>query len=374
MTPEAPYPKIGGGALRAASIYEYLLRRHHVDVITFREDSRAVTLPGARDVLILDLPYHPKSTLARVRRNLRRGVSGRPPLIDRYSGFDGRVADWLSRRHYEFAVVEHFWCAPYANVLRPHVKRLVLDLHNIESALQTTMAAAVSWPLSLLLRRFGEGYSRLEDKWLPHYDDVLVASGEDARRVAAGRVTVYPNTIPRMEQPSLAREHAIVFTGNLEYEPNVSAVRWFAREVWPLVRKRDAELEWRLIGGNAHAIEGYTRRLDGLKIVGRVPDAAGQIARAKAAVVPLLAGSGTRFKILEAWATATPVVSTTIGAEGLGAVHERHLLIADHPADFAEAVLRVVRSPGELGPNGRELYLARFTNESGWRVLEDLGL
>ena len=370
LSPEAMYPRIGGGAARSASIFEYLAARRQVDVITFHEQAIA----GAHDVLVLELPLHSKSKAARAVRNLRRFALGRPPLLDRYAGFDTLISAWLSHRRYEVAVVEHFWCAPYAAALRPHAERLVLDLHNIESRLQATTAAASSWPASALFRGFATAYERLEREWLPRYDDVLVASGADASRVPADRVAVYPNTIPYRDAPDVRREHAIVFTGNLEYDPNVSAVGWFAREVWPLIRREEPGLEWRLAGKNAHAIRSYTQHLDGVRIVGEVPDAVLEIAQAKVAVVPLLAGSGTRFKILEAWAAATPVVSTTIGAEGLGAVDGRHLAIANEPAQFARAVLQTLREPGDLGRNGRDLYLDRYTTEAGWRVLADLGL
>ncbi|MBS1872049.1 MAG: glycosyltransferase [Acidobacteria bacterium] len=374
LTPEALYPKIGGGALRAASIFEYLLTRHQVDVIAFREDAREVQTPGASETLVLDLPHHARHALARGHRNLRRSVTGRPPLLDRYSGFDRQIAQWLKGRHYDVAVVEHFWCAPYAAVLRPHVRRLVLDLHNIESTLQATTAAASRWPLSLPFRRFAEAYRKLEARWLPAFDDVLAASGADASRVPAERVSVYPNTIPYAEKPHVKRDHAIAFTGNLEYDPNVSAVRWFASEIWPRIRRADPTLEWRLIGRNAHAIAKHVRGVEGAVIVGEVADAIHELAKAKAAVVPLLAGSGTRFKILEAWAAGAPVVSTTIGAEGLGAVPGHHLLIANEPQSFAEAVHEALRRPAPLIRHGRELYEERYTTESGQRLLEALGL
>jgi polysaccharide biosynthesis protein PslH len=370
LSPEAIYPKIGGGATRSASIFEYLAARHEVDVITFHEHAIA----GARDVLVLELPRHSKSTAARAGRNLWRFAMGRPPLLDRYSGFDARISAWLNHRRYEVAVVEHFWCAPYASALRPHAERLVLDLHNIESRLQATTATASPWPASTLFRGFAAAYERLEQKWLPRYDDVLVASGVDASRVPADRVAVYPNTVPYRDAPDVPREHAIVFTGNLEYDPNVSAVQWFAREVWPFIRREEPGLEWRLVGKNAHAIESYVRGMEGVRIVGEVEDAVLEIARTKVAVVPLLAGSGTRFKILEAWAAATPVVSTSIGAEGLGAVDMKHLVIAEGAKQFAEAVVRTVRQPHRLGRNGRNLYLDRYTTEAGWKLLADLGL
>ncbi len=374
VTPEAIYPKTGGGALRSASIFEYLEAHHAVDAIAWRGDFAPIAIPGARDLLILDLPHHSRTDLARGVRNLRRVATGSPPLVDRFSGFDDRIAEWLQGRHYETALVEHFWCAPYARVLRPHVDRLVLDLHNVESALSAGRAASEPFPLSATFRRFASAFEDLEREWLPQFDDVLVASGADANRVDAARVSVYPNTIPYHDAPRTVPDHAIIFTGNLEYDPNIAAVRWFAREVWPLIRSEEPGLEWRLAGRNGHAVEEYTRGLDGIRLVGEMDDAVVEIARAKVAIIPLLAGSGTRFKILEAWAAARPVVSTTVGAEGLGATDGHQLLIADTPEQFARAVIRTVRDPGELGQHGRELYLERYTTEAGWKMLASLGL
>lgn len=370
LAPEAFYPRFGGGALRSASVFEYLLRTHVVDVIAFWPGA----VPGAREVLTIDLPVHSKSPVARGARNLRRYAVGRPPLVDRFSGFDAQIAGWLSGRQYDVAVVEHFWCAPYARVLRPRARRLVLDLHNVESRLNARLADAEPWPQSAMFRGFATEYERLEREWLPQYDDVLVTSGADAFKLPAERVTVYPNTIPLQEEPEVAPEHAIVFTGNLEYEPNLLAVRWFAREVWPLIRREEPALEWRLVGRNAQAIEASLQGVEGVRVLGAVEDAVVEIARTRAAVVPLLAGSGTRFKILEAWAAARPVVATTIGAEGLGGVNGQHLVIADGAEAFAAAVVRVVRAPGALGRDGRALYLERYTTDAGWRVLEAIGI
>src|SRR5262249_25333323 len=150
----------------------------------------------------------------------------------------------------------------------------------------------------------------------------------------------------------------------LEYHPNVKAVRWFRSHIWPLLRERDPQLEWRLAGVNPQAIEYIVAGQERIRLLGPVQDAVGALAEAKGAVVPLLSGSGTRFKILEAWAAARPVVSTTLGAEGLGAKPGEHILIADEPQGFADAVMRVLGDPllaARLGDAGRALYLERFT-------------
>src|SRR5207249_5012557 len=112
-------------------------------------------------------------------------------------------------------------------------------------------------------------------------------------------------------------EEAIVFSGNMEYHPNVSAVGFFRSEVWPQLRARWPGLVWRLVGKNPQAVRRFTSGDSRIQVVGPVENAIRELARARAAVVPLLTGSGTRLKILEAWAAGLPVVSTTVGAEGL---------------------------------------------------------
>ena len=102
-----------------------------------------------------------------------------------------------------------------------------------------------------------------------------------------------------------------------------------------------------------------------------------EIASARAAVVPVLSGSGTRVKIIEAWAAGVPVVSTCIGAEGLPCVPGEHLLVGDHPADFARAVSSLLEFPAlakTLGDNGRMLYETDLTWEAAWNRLDGSGL
>ncbi|MGH9665250.1 MAG: glycosyltransferase, partial [Bryobacteraceae bacterium] len=187
---------------------------------------------------------------------------------------------------------------------------------------------------------------------------------------------VYPNTIPYVGAVSRPEDDAIVFSGNLEYHPNLTAVRYFRRQIWPLLHERWPRLEWRLIGKNPHAVAALLDGAPAVRLIGPVEDAVEALAAAKVAVVPLLAGSGTRFKILEAWAASRAVVSTSVGAEGLGARHNEHLLIADTPSAFAGAVSSLLESPPlrrRLGEAGRALYLEDFTWQSAWNKLAQSG-
>ena len=357
LTPEDPKIGSGGGGLRSASLLAYLRSKYDVQIETF------------------SLRPHSRSQAARIWRNAVRLANGRPPLFDRFSGYQAQLAAAMDGR-YAAGVVEHFWCASYARLLRISCDRLVLDLHNIESQLARTHARAARWPASWASQRFAESYERLEREWLPQYDVVLVASEDDRGRIRHPDVRVFPNALPEVPRPAVPQANVIIFSGNLEYHPNVEAVRWFRSEIWPRVREQAPRIEWRLLGSNPGAITAFTAGDPRIRVIGPVDDAIAHLAEAQVCVVPLLSGSGTRFKILEAWAAGRAVVSTTLGAEGLGACDGEHLLLADDAEDFAAAVLRLLNDGAlreRLGDAGRALYEEQFTWPAAWRRLNESG-
>jgi glycosyltransferase involved in cell wall biosynthesis len=365
LAPECPYPAIGGGPLRTASLLEYLSQKYEVDLLVFQEPGQSVP----RGASVVPLRYHSRAAPARILRNVSRFIRGVPPLNDRFSGYELPV-----RRRYDLGVIEHFWCAGYSAVLP--CERLWLNLHNIESVLYESAARGLMRPL---MRRFASSSLRLERELLPQFSGILVTSGSDAervRRIAPGcRPAIYPNTIPFVPAPSPAKRREIVFSGNLEYEPNRDAVKYFRKEIWPLLRKYD--LTWRLIGRNPEGVRGLIKGDPRIELSGPVEDAIPEIASAQVAVVPLRSGSGTRIKIIEAWAAGTPVVATSIGAEGLPYRAGENLLIADSPEPFAAAVIRILESPAiasSISRAGRTLYERELTWESAWKALARVGL
>ena len=183
----------------------------------------------------------------------------------------------------------------------------------------------------------------------------------------------YANAIRMEPYPPRGDEEVVVFSGNMEYHPNRGAVRFFRAEVWPRLRERWPSQVWRLVGKNPEAVREFTGGDPRIEVCGPVDDAVRELARTRVAVAPLLAGSGTRLKILEAWAAGLPVVSTTIGAEGLSARHGEHLMVADTASAFAEAVSRLLACSNtrtELGMAGRLLLEKEFTWESAWKKLD----
>jgi glycosyltransferase involved in cell wall biosynthesis len=185
-------------------------------------------------------------------------------------------------------------------------------------------------------------------------------------------VVVVPNGVDLSEfRPAAAPpgRPTVIFTGLMSWYPNGQGVRWFLDAVFPRVVRRVPDVRF-VVAGAAPPAWLLNRRNSHVEVIGAVPDMRPYLASARAAVVPLKIGGGTRVKILEAQAMGKPVVSTAIGAEGLGQRHESSILLANDAAGFADAVIRILtddETAARLGAAGREYVRSRF----GW---DDIGL
>jgi glycosyltransferase involved in cell wall biosynthesis len=385
ILPEAAYPVAGGGPLRTACILEFLASRFELDAIHFRlsgDPDPFALYPKAMIArrAVIDLPLHSKAFLPRLLRNLLRGLRGVPPLVDRFSGQNTPIAAFLDGQHYDLAWCEHFWTAPYAPLLRPHAKKMVLDLHNIESE-YFRLAGQVAKPSeSWLWRRFHQVALATERKLIPQFDIALTTSQADASRIQHAQprqVAVIPNTIPSQTPPPVQPTHSIAFSGNFAYTPNFDGMRWFVKSVWSRLFLTHPALSLRVIGKEAELVRPLFTSLERVDIVGPVANAVEEIAKSQIAVAPLLVGSGTRLKILEAWAAGAAVVSTPLGAEGLDAQPGVHLEIADTPQSFAlhiDELLQNETKRRKIIDAARNLLEARFTWRRAHNLLADLEL
>jgi len=160
----------------------------------------------------------------------------------------------------------------------------------------------------------------------------------------------------------------MVFVGSMDWAPNSDGVVWFAREILPLIRQQIPDATFFAVGRNPPANVQELASIEGVSVSGAVPDVRPYVLGARVCPVPLRSGSGTRLKILEAFAARRPVVSTRIGAEGIAVTDEENLLLADDPEAFAAAVIRVVKDAelsGRLGEAGRALAEERYS----WRAI-----
>ena len=180
-------------------------------------------------------------------------------------------------------------------------------------------------------------------------------------------IEVIPNCVKIEDYSNLQSEivqKRLIFSGSLKYQANYEAMIWFIREVYPLILKQIPDAHLVVTGDHANL---PLPSLKNVTLAGYVEDIKSLIASSQASVAPLLSGGGTRLKILEAMAIGTPVVATSKGAEGLDAIDDEHLLIADSSSDFANQVIRLLKSNilrDQLSANGKQFVKEHYNWES----------
>jgi len=297
-----------------------------------------------------------------LRDGLRSLFSDSPFLIlrDRASEMTERIRRTLDRGSWDAVHADQLWMAPYAAGC-DGVPLKVLDQHNAVFRVPQRLAANRRNPLAkALLRREAQKLGRFERETVERFDRVVWVTEEDRaafpRRAGRARSdAVIPIAVdPVASQPVLRRRpFRVTFLGGIHWPPNAEAVRWFAERVWPEVKAAAPDCVFTVIGKGS---PGRFRDTSSIAVTGYVPDLHPYLEETAAFVVPLLTGAGMRVKILDAWCWALPVVSTSIGAEGLSAVHGENLLIADDPGAFAAHLVRILRDGHEadrIARNGR---------------------
>jgi glycosyltransferase involved in cell wall biosynthesis len=262
----------------------------------------------------------------------------------------------------------HAW----AGIPRPHGEPTVVDFDNLEdeklrSLLPLRPSTARSRLGELLDRRDIGRWHRLQLRAAAASRAVVVCSEADRARSGAANAVVVPNGFPGA--PVERRDGGPpVFTmvGLMTYPPNEDGARWFATDALPLIREGARDAVFRVVGRDDGGLAELDS-IDGVERTGEVDDVHPLLADTTAVVVPLRAGSGTRVKILEAFAAGIPVVSTALGCEGLDARDGVELLVADTPRELASACLRLAHDPagaGSIAAAGHALWEARYRPET----------
>ena len=216
------------------------------------------------------------------------------------------------------------------------------------------------------------------------FDAVLAVSEQDRQALseAAGQhldATVIPIAIDTDEVAVVERDPApnhILHIGTMYWPPNIDGVLWFIRQVWPLVRARKPGVQFDVVGSRPpQEIVALSGDETGINVTGYVPDPAPYFQRAALMVVPLRAGGGMRVKILNALAQGIPVVSTTLGYEGIAVTPEENILAGDTPAAFADAVVRLLDDrelAQRIARNGRRLAEEKYDYRRACAPIDDV--
>ena len=384
LTQVLPYPPDSGPKVKTYNVIKYLARKHCVTLVSFvRGDQservrhlerycQAVhTVPIARgtvrDAWYMGLSFLTGQPFLMLRDDLR----AMRDLVDRLSDeqcFDVVHADQLNMGQYAERV--------------PGVFK-VLDLHNalwlLYKRLWETMSRGVRrW----LLCRDWRLLKSYEGRMVRQFDAVLAVRHEDkaSLQAAAGKavdIVVIPIAIDTDEVAIVEREPApthILHIGTMYWPPNIDGVNWFIRDVYPLIRQGRPDVQFDVVGFRPPAeMVALNEAGLGINVTGYVADPTAFLEQAALMVVPLRAGGGMRVKILNALAQGIPIVSTTLGYEGIEVTPGRDILVGDTPEAFAAEVLRVLNDPvlgRRLSANGRTLAEELYDYRSACRPLD----
>ncbi len=373
IAPDYPYPPTEGGLLRVYHLIAALGNDYAADLLALSSPPPAspCAYPSlerwCQRIDVIPAIFPKKDVLSQFRRMMyciRHRLSPRSDVYVNDTVMH-HVANMLAGRSYDLTILEHSWIANYHPVVKnalSFVGLMVLDLHNIESDLKKDFAThSDRFPRSWINRMFARFAAQQEQRWLPKFGHLLTTSDRDKQRLgsmlqgtgqpfSSSSISVIPNSIDVEFYSSIGQNSGqkkrLLFCGGLDFPPNRTAIELLVHRVFPQVRKdhRDCEL-WIVGKDDPHWIKPQA---DGVTFTGYVADIRPYIEDASMVLAPILNGSGTRFKVLEAWAARRPLIATTKAVEGLNATPKTHFWLADTESDFVAGINQILRTPEQI--------------------------
>jgi sugar transferase (PEP-CTERM/EpsH1 system associated) len=382
------YPANTGARIRSSRLFERLARMHDVTIACFKtpsegpEELRLMHACCSR-LETIEWTEHAKFTPAFWVELALNLFSPYPYTVAKYVSphMQQRLRELLKEDQYDVFVCD--FVQPTLNALELPFRPKILFQHNVEAVLRERHCQQTLNPLAkaflywewVRLRRF-EGHATRR------FEHCIMVSNEDCRTMAELYGVTHTSAIPtgvdveyfQPREPE-APGHHVVFTGSMDWLPNEDAIQFFVREVMPLIR-REVEVTFWVVGRDPSA---RVRRLGeehpDVKVTGTVPDVRPYIDQSGVYVVPLRIGGGTRIKIFEAMAMEKPVVSTTVGAEGLPVTHGNDIVLADDAKAIARetvALLKDAAARRRIGRAARRRVVENHTWDVAARRFSDI--
>ena len=377
---ELLHPVDKGGRIRTYQMLRALKRQHRVTYLSLDDgtaapDAAESALEYCDELVRIPFAPAPRGSRAFYLDLVRNLASRLPYAVARYRSDELRRRIGALCRDRGVDVVVCDFLAPSLNVPDDLGVPTVLFQHNVESMIWERHASVAGNPLKrAYMRAQWQRMLRHERAECRRFDHVVAVSPQDsavfARDFQLSSVSDVPTGVdveyfrPSGTEPRQPKE--LVFTGSMDWMPNEDAIRWFVSSILPLLRRRVPDVTLTVVGRNPTAsVLALADEDPAITVTGSVPDVRPYIERAALFIVPIRVGGGTRLKIFEAMAMERPVVSTSIGAEGLPVRDGVDAVLADDPQRFADAVADLLEDPARAETIGQEA--ARVVRaEYGW--------
>jgi glycosyltransferase involved in cell wall biosynthesis len=379
------HPTTKGGQIRTLEMLRHLHRWHEIHYVAIENPAQPEGPARAQEYSYKSYQFQyripDKSSPAFYAELLRGLVSPTPVAVERFHppGMRGFLEDLIRKERFECAVVDHLAPTSYF----PDLPHAVFFQHNVETVIWRRHVEHAGDPV----RR---AYFKLQAERMYHYErrvsqasgHIVAVSRKDAdemrRLFDVTRVSEIPTGVnieyflPPEPRPPFAAD--LVFVGSMDWLPNVDGIVNFVREVLPLIRRKRPETTLAVVGRTPPPKLLQLAVADSkIQVTGTVPDIRPYLWGSAVSIVPLRIGGGTRLKIYEAMAAKIPVVSTTIGAEGLTVNPPHDIRIADAPQEFADQCLELLACPEtrtRIATSAWEMVDANFSWEHVSRCFE----
>jgi sugar transferase (PEP-CTERM/EpsH1 system associated) len=353
-------PLTHGGRIRSYNLARELASRHEVSVFTFyprlpEDDCHAALKPLFASIVSQTFDMPAAGSLPDYLNYGRNLFSLLPYQVRKYCREEVAhlLRELLVREKYDVIVCDFVVTAGVIPWDLPGAK--VVFTHNVEAQIWQRQFQLAKNPLwKLVCWREFHSMRRFERYYLNRADHILAVSELDrdsfAESINPAKISVIPTGVNpeffRPEPPTKEHADKLVFTGSMDWLPNEDAIIWFYDQILPRIRQELPQTCLWIVGRRpSRRLQALAAAEPALRVTGTVDDVRPYISDAGIYVVPLRSGGGTRLKIFEAMAMGKPVVSTTIGAEGLPVQPNRNIIIADEPEDFARRIIWLAKNP-----------------------------
>lgn len=369
LTPQLPYPPQSGGVIKSYQLIRYLSSEHAVTMVCLLKSERDIkNLPSCKKEFATVSIHEFPLMVPRNSTNFVRSCVAQKPLTI-YRNYSVEIAKLVNKlcKNTDLLFVDHYLMFQY--VPKSFEGRVIVHEHNAEFVIWLRRAnLEEKWLMKTVLNFEANRIKKYEVKMCKKADVILATNNDKSALIQAGvsakqfhetrHIGVQRNlTEPRLEYH--CDSLTLLYVGTLTWEPNIDGLLWFAQTVWPILKQKKPAITLNVVGHCSLDIEGILKsKIDDIRVFGFASELESFYRNNMVFIAPYRYGSGVKVKVVNALYRGLPVVTTSVGAEGLEIQHGEEVLIANNPQQFAKNILSLLEQP--------ELWRKLSVNSRNW--------
>ena len=386
LTPYLPFPLVSGGQIRTYNLLKSLSKKHQITLFCLIKDDKEKQYlkelePFCTKIKVFKRTFSPWH----IRNIFRAGFTLYPFLVTRnlVDETKGEVSREIAENHYDLIHAETFYMMP--NIPKTDIPVILVEQTIEYLGYQSYASKSKLWPIKPLLYLDILKIKYWEKYYWQSCNRLITMSEDDKKFIQSiapkvKNIDVVANGVDmdwfKKIKKKLPKDPTVLFVGTFKWLPNSEAVEFLAEKVWPILKKLVPNIKLWIVGNTPTAkVFSYEKNDSSIKVTGGIPDIRDAYAGSHVLLAPVFSGKGTRYKILEAMATGTPAIGTSIALEGFGITPGKEAIVANTAADMARAVAKVIsdkKVQEQLSKNGLEFVSKSYDWKSISETLNEI--